>query len=1069
MNNQNDHDTYIIPPNFVDTGTFFGGMFRARNVIEAGILAAVTGLPVFLFLPFSLTARIIVLCLTTLPLVLFALIGISGESLSSFLVIFLKYMKNRRIVGGGESQEAMRAATSAKKGRKSSKKKSPVPSENTASTGTSQQIKIDQNNHKSGRNEKIGGISGWRRRGEEDFPAEFDQVKGYEIRQKLRPSQTQKKQNPMPQSKKHGKTGKKGVKKTDKRRASAKSGKECGSRQQKKDHSTRKPLHTPEPQITHLNPVADYLPISRIENGVIYTKDHRYVKVVEVIPINFLLRSAREQRSIIYSFVSYLKISPVKLQFKVLTRRADIGRHMETVRREMAQETNGQCRLMQEDYLQFIQQICSREAVTRRFFLVFEYEPWSNARRTDEEGEAIGSLQSAVHTASNYLRQCGNEVVLPDNEDEFTIDVLYNLLCRNESATKPLPVRAKEVVAQYLANGREAEIDHIPAGEFIAPTGIDFTHGRYICIDGLYFAYLLIPSDGYKTHVPAGWLSLMVNAGDGIDLDMFLSRQPKERIIQKVGQQLRINRSRIKDASDTNTDFDDIDSAIRSGYFLKEGLANNEDFYFMNLLVTITAPNEEDLEWKVSEMKKLLLSQDMRVSTCHFREEQAFLTALPLVSVEKGLYERSKRNLLTGGAASCYPFTSYEMCDDNGILLGVNKYNSSLIIVDIFNSAVYKNANMAILGTSGAGKTFTMQLMALRMRRKGIPIFIIAPLKGHEFHRACANVGGEFIQVSPASPHCINVMEIRQVDRTVNELLDGPGIQLSELAEKIQRLHIFFSLLIPDMNHEERQLLDEALIHTYNKKGITHDNASLADPQNPERYREMPVLGDLYEILKKSAATKRLANILNRLVNGSASTFNQQTNVSLDNKYTVLDISSLTGDLLTVGMFVALDFVWDRAKEDRTEEKTIFIDECWQLLSGAGATGTRLAGDFVLEIFKTIRGYGGSAVCASQDLNDFFNLDEGRFGKGIINNSKTKIILNLEDDEAMRVQSALHLSDAEVMEVTHFERGNGLISTNNNNIMVEFKASPLEKDLITTDRRELKDIVERMRRQSEAG
>ncbi len=1070
MNNQNDHDTYIIPPNFVDTGTFFGGMFRARNVIEAGILAAVTGLPVFLFLPFSLTARIIVLCLTTLSLVLFALIGISGESLSSFLVIFLKYWKNRRIVGGGESQETMRTAPSTKKGRKSGKKKSPVPSENAASTGISQEMKTDRKNQKSGRNEKIGGISGWRRRGEEDFPAEFDQVKGYEIRQKLRPSQTQKKQQAGTQRKKSAGGKKRGPQQDSRKKAAGRPGRpERRKSRQKKGCSPGKPLHTPESQFTHLNPVADYLPISRIENGVIYTKDHRYVKVVEVIPINFLLRSAREQRSIIYSFVSYLKISPVKLQFKVLTRRADIGRHMETVRREMAQETNGQCRLMQEDYLQFIQQICSREAVTRRFFLVFEYEPWSNARRTDEEGEAIGSLQSAVHTASNYLRQCGNEVVLPDNEDEFTIDVLYNLLCRNESATKPLPVRAKEVVAQYLANGREAEIDHIPAGEFIAPTGIDFTHGRYICIDGLYFAYLLIPSDGYKTHVPAGWLSLMVNAGDGIDLDMFLSRQPKERIIQKVGQQLRINRSRIKDASDTNTDFDDIDSAIRSGYFLKEGLANNEDFYFMNLLVTVTAPNEEDLEWKVSEMKKLLLSQDMRVSTCHFREEQAFLTALPLVSVEKGLYERSKRNLLTGGAASCYPFTSYEMCDDNGILLGVNKYNSSLIIVDIFNSAVYKNANMAILGTSGAGKTFTMQLMALRMRRKGIPIFIIAPLKGHEFHRACANVGGEFIQVSPASPHCINVMEIRQVDRTVNELLDGPDIQLSELAEKIQRLHIFFSLLIPDMNHEERQLLDEALIHTYNKKGITHDNASLADPQNPERYREMPVLGDLYEILKKSAATKRLANILNRLVNGSASTFNQQTNVSLDNKYTVLDISSLTGDLLTVGMFVALDFVWDRAKEDRTEEKTIFIDECWQLLSGAGATGTRLAGDFVLEIFKTIRGYGGSAVCASQDLNDFFNLDEGRFGKGIINNSKTKIILNLEDDEAMRVQSALHLSDAEVMEVTHFERGNGLISTNNNNIMVEFKASPLEKDLITTDRRELKDIVERMRRQSEAG
>ena len=99
MNNQNDHDTYIIPPNFVDTGTFFGGMFKARNVIEAGILAAVIGIPVFALLPFGLTAKIIVLCLTALPLALLALVGISGESLSSFLVIFLKYLKNRRVVG----------------------------------------------------------------------------------------------------------------------------------------------------------------------------------------------------------------------------------------------------------------------------------------------------------------------------------------------------------------------------------------------------------------------------------------------------------------------------------------------------------------------------------------------------------------------------------------------------------------------------------------------------------------------------------------------------------------------------------------------------------------------------------------------------------------------------------------------------------------------------------------------------------------------------------------------------------------------------------------------------------
>ena len=417
--------------------------------------------------------------------------------------------------------------------------------------------------------------------------------------------------------------------------------------------------------------------------------------------------------------------------------------------------------------------------------------------------------------------------------------------------------------------------------------------------------------------------------------------------------------------------------------------------------------------------------------------------------------------MLTSSAASCYPFTSFEMSDENGILLGVNQHNNSLVIVDIFNSRVYKNANMVLLGTSGAGKTFTLQLIALRMRRKSTQVFIIPPLKGHEFLRACNNIGGEFISISPASKQCINVCEIRKQDLSANQMIDGVVNENSILAKKIQQLHIFFSLLIPDINHEERQLLDEALIRTYAKKGITHNNESLIDPDHPDRYREMPLLGDVYEILMESPETKRLGNILNRLVNGSAKTFNQHTNVQLDNLYTVLDISELTGELLPVGMFVALDYVWDKTKEDRTKEKAIFIDEAWELIGDDDTSNPNnakaLAGEWVQEIFKIIRGYGGAAVAATQDIGD---LDRSRFGKGILNVAKTKIILNLEDDEARRVQSILHLSDAEIMSITRFERGQGLISTNSNHITVSFKASPLEKQLITTDRMELNQILQ---------
>ena len=906
MSERNENKVYIIPPDFIQSGTLFGGLVKFRNALEAAVLAFLVGFPV-LKLHIGLTAKIIILCLTALPLGVLGLVGINGESLSSFIFGFLKFLKNRRVL-------------------------------------------------------KIGG-----------------------------------------------------------------------------DKKTS---------------VSEYLPIEKIENGIIYTKDKRYIKVIEVLPINFLLRSAREQRSIIYSFVSYLKISPVKMQFKIITKKADTKKHRDIVLKEMERETDESCRRLQRDYLKLINRIGSKEATTRRFFIAFEYE--NGGRRVkNEESEAVASLQTAARTAVNYLKQCGNKVIIPDNEDEFTADILYGIICRDESFKKPLAEKVAETAARYIAEGKST--DNIPVTEFLSPESTDLTHGRYIKTGALYRAYYIIPSGGYKTQVHAGWLSLLINAGDGIDTDLFLFRQPKEQAVRRLGQQLRINRSKIREASDTNTDFDDLDSAISSGYFLKEGLANNEDFYYMSILITVTAHTPEELEWRERELKKMLISQDISISACTFREEAAFLSSLPLVSFEKHLYNRARRNVLTTGAASCYPFTAYELSDDNGILLGVNKYNNSLVIVDIFNSSVYRNANIAIVGTSGAGKTFTMQLMALRMRRKGIQVFIIAPLKGHEFLRACKNIGGEFIQISPASKNCINIMEIRKTDKSADEIIDGGHIEKSELAKKIQSLHIFFSLLIPDMTHEEKQLLDEALVKTYSLKGITHDNKTLSDKVDLNKYKEMPVLGDLYNILISDTSTERLGHILNRLVHGSAGTFNQQTNVNLDNKYTVFDISELSGDLLPVGMFTVLDYVWDKAKEDRTAEKAIYVDEMWQLI---GSGGNQVAAGFVLEMFKIIRGYGGSAICATQDLNDFFALDGGKYGKGIINNCKTKIILNLEDDEAERVKDIFKLSEAEIMEITHFERGSGLISTNNNNITVEFKCSGLEKRLITTDRRELKEILD---------
>ena len=1092
MNNSEEHQIALIPRNFIERGTFMGGMFKIRNAIEGAILAIGIAIPV-VHLPLSLTIRIIILCMTSLPAAMVALIGIGGESLTAFLMNAIRFLFNRRILyrldtkpepKGKQRKNPRQKEPKTKKNREKKEKPSPQPME----TATHDE-EVPCNMPSSSEEEippdsKVSPTPASKKKERRLYDISTKRGIKKQAREDIRILKFEKKQRKKEQAKalKVAKREKKQRLKTEKQRHKEKLHQDKLAQKEakrlekaaKKEARSNKKQPDPSPSVPSKKKkrkdmtLEDYLPIDKIANGIIYTTDHRYVKILEIEPINFLLRSAREQQGIIYSFISYLKISPVKLQIKMISKKADINKHLEQAALELSLETNPHCRELQKDYIQFVKKLSSREAVSRRFFLIFEYEPF-NVNRKVEEKEILAALETASQTAKTFLYQCGNQVVTHDNEDEFTTDVLYTLLNRTLCTEKPLQDRIADVLARYMKEGRQEELDHIRINEFIAPESVDFRHSNYVRINGIYHAYLLVPSDGYKQKVAPGWLSLLINAGEGIDIDFYLHKQPKDKIQQRLGQQIRINRSKIKDASDTNADFDDLDSAIRSGYFLKAGLANNEDFYYINLLITITASDLEELQWRIQEMKKLLISQDMDLHSCYFLQEQGFLSSLPLANLDKKLYELSKRNVLTTGAASCYPFTSYSICDDNGILFGVNKHNNSLVIADIFDSKQYKNSNICILGCSGAGKTFTMQTMALRMRRKGIQVFIIAPLKGHEFYRACKNVGGEFIQISPASQNCINVMEIRKVDNSVNELLDGPTLDASALASKIQRLHIFFSLLIPDMNHEEKQLLDEALIKTYARKGITHKNESLIDPDHPDQYKEMPILEDVYNILMESPDTKRLAHILNRLVHGSASSFNQKTNVDLTNKYTVLDISELTGssDLLTVGMFVALDYVWDKAKENRTEEKAIFVDEVWQLI---GASSNRLAAEFVLEIAKIIRAYSGAGIFATQDLNDFFALDDGKYGKGIINNCKTKIILNMEDEEAQRVKNILHLSETEVMNITHFQRGNGLISTNNNNITVEFKASTLEKELITTDRQELLEIIERQKhKEAKAG
>lgn len=801
------------------------------------------------------------------------------------------------------------------------------------------------------------------------------------------------------------------------------------------------------------------------------TTDGRYVKILEIEPINFMLRSSEEQYNILSSFASWLKISPMKLQFKSITRKADSDKHIAMIRKELSIEDNAQCKAMGEDYIRLIKDVGSREALTRRFFLIYQYEAIGRSE-SDDYSKIYSMLVSAEQNARAYFMQCGNNIIQPQNPDQAVAEILYMFFNRRSCVDEPFTDRVNRVIIDTMAaKGKIIGIDpipHISVRHFIAPRGLDLSHYNYIVMDGRYYCFLYIKGNGYPSTVRGGWMSSLINAGEGIDIDVHLSRENRSKTIDKVAQRIRLNRTKLKGMQDTSTDYEELTNSIQAGYYIKNGIANhNEDLFYMSVFVTISAKTYDELLWRKQQMTDMLKSMDMYLSDCRFQQEDALRSVMPFLQISPKLQKKTQRNVLTSGAASTYMFTSFEMSDDSGVLLGVNRHNNSLCIVDLFNTKINKNANLTMCGTSGTGKTFTLQLLALRMRMRGIQCYIIAPIKGHEFKRACSKIGGEFIKIAPGSPHCINVMEIRHTISPEMELIDEVDYNDmdSMLARKIQQLMIFFSLLIPDMTNEEEQMLDEALIKTYNEFGITHDNNSLyADATCfPPKLKKMPILGDLHKHLLENPMTTRIAAIVSRFVTGSAQSFNRQTNVDLTNKYIVLDLSKLKGKLLPVGMMIALDYVWDNIKADRVKKKAIMIDEIWQLI---GASSNKLAAEFCLEIFKVIRGYGGAAIAATQDLSDFFSLDDGKYGRAIINNSKNKIILNLEQDEAQYVKDVLKLTRTEVRSITQFERGEALIHSNNNKVPVVIKASVEEKEMITTDRAELEAILRK--RQKEA-
>ena len=615
------------------------------------------------------------------------------------------------------------------------------------------------------------------------------------------------------------------------------------------------------------------------------------------------------------------------------------------------------------------------------------------------------------------------------------------------------PALKRLIFGEEKPDLRELEAGSTTILDILSPTTINTKSRDYIVVDGVFHAYLYVTGYGYATTVGSCWLAPLVEAGEGVSISFSFERQSREKILSKISKATMMNRSRMRDVGDTRQDYEELDSAIASGLYLKEAMnRQGEDFYYMHTLIEVTANDPETLEQRVTAVEKLCVSVDMIARRCDYKQEQAFLSALPLLTLDEDIERKSRRNALTSGVAAAFPFASYELSDRNGIFLGLNMYNRSPAFLDPYNDYKYTNGSIWMGGSSGAGKTFTLCCLGGRLRQQGKRVIYIAPKKGHEFRPLCELMGGLYLRLSPSSKDCPNIMAIRRKSLdSYAGLKNLTARDDSVLAEKISHLIIWYSLQKRDLSDEDKNYLDSSLVECYRRYGITFDNASLVHEDGS--FKEMPIIPDWYDVLAGDPETKHLSVVLARYVTGSAKAMGQRNDIDLNNTFIVLDTSGMPDDLQLPGIFWATDVANDLIVSSERELSALIADELWSLV---GANSNPLAAGFVQEMVKTIRGLGGIAITSTQGMQDMFSLDGGKYGKSILDSSRIKLVMQMEEQEARLIQGVLNLSEDEVRQITRFRRGEGLLCIGYNHVPIAFHATQREYDAITTSSTDLR-------------
>lgn len=589
-------------------------------------------------------------------------------------------------------------------------------------------------------------------------------------------------------------------------------------------------------------------------------------------------------------------------------------------------------------------------------------------------------------------------------------------------AKKPKIDKAQQAaIDQAAALKSEAERAYregvLTLRDIIAPSSFTIEN-NYLIIGTRYVRTLFVY--GYPRTLFTGWLSPIINLDEVIDISLNImpveSRVVLENLKKKVGQleasaQINAEKGKIRDPG--------LEAAITDAEELRDSLQVGQDRFFrFGLYFTIYGQDVEELDLIQRKIESILGTSLVYTKPSSVQMEQGFNSTLPIGTDQLGIY----RNMNTGSLSTSFPFTTAELSRNEGVLYGLNRHNNGLVLFDRFS---LENANMVVFAKSGSGKSFAVKLECLRSLMLGTEVIIIDP--ENEYRTLCDAVGGSFVHLSLASDTRINPFDIPTIV--------DPEEADNALRANIIMLHGLIGLMCGDLNPAEAADLDVALINTYAQKGITNDPLT--------HQSEPPVMSDLYNTLITMGGTgPSVAARLRRFTEGTFSgIFSQQSNVRLENQFVVFNIRDLEDELRPIGMYITLNYIWNRVKADR-RKRILAVDEAWQLMRHPDSA------QFMFSIAKRARKYYLGLTTISQDVEDFLT---DRLGRAVVNNSSLQVLLKQAPSAADIVAETFKLTSEEKNRLTQFPVGEGLFFAGSNHVVIRIMGSPMEEQLITTN------------------